>query len=57
MTLFCSIPLNEHFLTLLVSIASPVTDLKLLDLTGNLISDWEVTVVIALLSYDIASNI
>ncbi|KAG5409906.1 hypothetical protein IGI04_006225, partial [Brassica rapa subsp. trilocularis] len=31
----------EHFLTLLVSFASSVPDLKLLDLTGNLISVWE----------------
>ncbi|KAH0938346.1 hypothetical protein HID58_005807 [Brassica napus] len=33
----------EHFLTLLVSFASSVPDLKLLDLTGNLISVWENT--------------
>lgn len=34
--------LKHPFVILLISFASSVLDLKLLDLTGNLISDWEV---------------
>ena len=47
--LSCSIHLDGHFLTLLVSFASSVPDLKLLDLTGNLISVWEVYYSVTLL--------
>lgn len=39
MTLSFSRPLDERVVMLF---GSSVTDLKLLDLTGNLISDWEV---------------
>ena len=34
--------LKYSCVTLLISFASSVLDLKLLDLTGNLITDWEV---------------